>query len=130
MEQKQLDFSFHSEYHNESLYKNTYSLGSFFPVLIAGIVLFMLFTYTIRSSSLNPTLPTFSNLLYTFSSAPQISMEFQTIAVEIGDWGIFNWFADFVRFFLNILNFLVWLGKSLLNCLTYMFYFVRWLFLG
>lgn len=118
--------------------KRVKSSGLGISTLLAFIVVILLFAVLFRISTGQQNYPTFYSFLDTLTNAPSIEMSFDLIKISFGEWVIntslftldFNWFRDFVRLLVSSLNFLAWLGVNVVNCLTYIFYFFRWLFIG
>lgn len=52
-----------------------------------------------------------------------------TIKDIVSDWGIFNFFRDFLNFFTDLFNIVVFFGACVGNIVHYVFQFLRWLFL-
>lgn len=47
----------------------------------------------------------------------------------VGDWGIFNFFKDFLNIFMQVISVAVFVCKAIVNFISYVFGFVRFLFL-
>lgn len=70
---------------------------------------------------------TFTAFLEYISKSPQVDMTYIELWNLGGSWGILDPLRNFFNSFSSILSFIIWLGKSLVNGLAYLFYFVRFL---
>lgn len=98
-----------------------YVLLLFFSVVLLGSVIRIVF----GSSSFS-----FSSFLQYITNVPQIILSDVQIFHIGGNWGIVEGLRVFLNHIMSIANFAVWFSTQLLNGLTYIFYFVRFLFVG
>lgn len=75
---------------------------------------------------------TFAGLLETLASAPSVDMSLASFEIipTITDWGAFQFIADFVNFFITVWNVQIYLAKGLFSVVSYLFYFVMFIFMG
>lgn len=101
------------------------STGKSFVAILLAVLLLVLLIRVMNGSSI----PTFTSFLELLSSAPTVKVPFlSTVGTALGDWGVFNFLRDFIAFFNNIVNVLVFLFNGLANLVVYVVWFVRWLF--
>lgn len=101
-------------------------------ILLAFILRYGQYADKIATGEISPgsILPTFSEFLDILSNSPTISPNFNIIPTILGDWGVFNWFRDFVNGLTTIIDFVLWLVQNLFLVLEYMFYFLKWVFIS
>ena len=92
-------------------------------ILLTVILVFSIIRTTFGGSSV-----TFSSFLDYISNVPQIKITNVNIMHIGGDWLIFDGFRQFLNTIMSIANFGVWFTTQLLNGLSYIFHFVRFLF--
>lgn len=136
------DFISKTSYHYESLPLEKNQSGSGLIIrLTAGLVIFLVFAFVLRygvfidkiqsgEMTISSILPTFDGFLNTVANAPVINPVFNVISIAFGDWGVFNFFRDFLSTIVTVFNFLLWLAQNLIACLEYIFYFAKWLFIS
>lgn len=71
---------------------------------------------------------TFAGFLNYITSVPQIRLSDVNIFYISGEWAILDGLRRFINSIMSIANFGVWFTTQLLNGLSYIFYFVRFLF--
>lgn len=103
--------------------KVSISLLSLIFMVLVVVMLFRKFTG-------NNTIPTFTSFLEMLTSIktptiPFSDFSFTTIA---SDWGIFNGFKSFLNMFVSLFNVLIFLANGLMTLGSYIYFFVRWLF--
>lgn len=71
-----------------------------------------------------------TTLLKTLSTAPVMdsALLLDLIPSISADWGLFNWFRDFLNLFVSAINLLIFFGGNMLNVLIYVFYFLKDIF--
>lgn len=92
-----------------------------FSVVLIGSVIRIVF----NSSSFS-----FGSFLQYITNAPQFNISYVDIFKIGGDWGIIDGLRNFLNSIMSIANFGVWFTKQLLNGLSYIFYFVKFLLVG
>ncbi len=70
---------------------------------------------------------TFAGFLEYITGVPQITITDINIFHIGGDWTLFDGFRKFLNSIMSIVNFSVWFGAQLINGLSYIFYFVKFL---
>lgn len=70
---------------------------------------------------------TFAGFLDYIADVPQITIKNINIFSIGGDWGIIDGLRKFLNNIMSIANFGVWFSTQLINGLTYIFYFVKFL---
>lgn len=68
---------------------------------------------------------TFTGLLQTLVNIPDNSNSFNLLLgnmVITGDWGLFNFFKDFLNLLLDPFRLIVWLSKNIDSALNYLYY--------
>lgn len=136
------DFISKTSYYSKSLplEKNQSSSGLLIR-LTAGLVIFLVFAFVLRygvfidkiqsgEMTISSILPTFDGFLNTVANARVLKPTFKIVDIVFGDWGIFNFFRDFLYTIITVFNFLLWLAQNLIACLEYIFYFAKWLFIS
>ena len=74
---------------------------------------------------------TLTSFLDYIHSAPQVVANGGFVDLSIvGDWGIFNFLRDFLNIFTGLLSCLLYLGGMLVQTITYLVWFVKYLFIG
>ncbi len=82
----------------------------------------------IRSFGSNASSVSFHSFLQYMTTCPQINIS-NIVNLSIGgDWGPFDFLRNFLNSLSAILSFALWVAVQLINCLTYIFYFVRFIF--
>lgn len=71
---------------------------------------------------------TFTSFLSYLQNVPQISIGNFNLFTINGDWGLIDFFRRFLNSIMSILNFGVWMCSQLVNCVFYLLYFVKYLF--
>lgn len=72
---------------------------------------------------------TFTGFLEFIGSVPQISTNLSLNTIYItGDWAILDGLRVFLNYLIMPLNVVIFLSKNLWNCLLYIVYFLRFLF--
>lgn len=129
---KRSDFTFkETTYYQNTDFLNETKYGPrFITVILSFIVLALIAVYIVRYSDGGFTVPTFSSLLEMLSNVPDISISLETIVPISLDWGVFNFLRDFFNVFVKLFNLVLWIADNLLICLEYIFYFLRWIFVG
>ena len=96
------------------------------------IILFViLLLVNILSSFLGTPDRTVLGLLTSMQNVPEINLDFLNWSeVALGDWGIFNWFRDFVGYFIDIVSVVGFLGGSLINGVLFIVWFLKWVLFG
>lgn len=105
-------------------------------ISIFGVVFVILFMFSFLGALYgNETDFSFRSLLDCLTSAPAIDISgvagFSSELCIVDDWGIFNWFRDFINnFFLSICSVAIYFSVSLMQLLIYICYFVGFIFTG
>lgn len=100
---------------------------------IMRIVLIILLFFTLGnvffSSSGQSSVFTFSSLLTVLQNAPSLPFNLTVDALTIsGDWGAFNFLKQFLNWNLKPLSFVIFLVGNLINILTFLSYFLYYIF--
>ncbi len=118
----------------------TGSSGSASPMLYADLALFsirraffMLFVIMIINVVLgSETNVTFTYMLQSLSESPSIDISWITTITEqviTDDWGIFNFFRNFLNSFIKIISFALYFVTGVAQLFVYVAYIIR-VFLG
>lgn len=125
------DYKYESHYVNEddSNYEKR-SVNHHALMSILGIVfLILLLAVLIRRFKGVGSYPTFTGFLEYFTSIQPPEIPFTSLTVtDLGDWGWFNFFREFVMSFMSILDVLIFFVNGLLSVITYVALFFTWLF--
>ena len=70
---------------------------------------------------------TFTAFLDYITGVPQIRISNVNIFNIGGDWAVLDGLRRFLNSIMSIANFGVWFSAQLINCLSYIFYFVKFL---
>ena len=98
-------------------------------VRIMFIILCAILVTNIIKNLFSGNTVTFTSFLNYITSVPQISANFSMDTIYIsGDWAILDGLRVFLNTIMQPLNLLLFLVKNLWNCLLYIVYFVRFLF--
>lgn len=99
---------------------------------IFGSVLLIIFCCVLIGSIIKITFGasefTFSGFLNYITNVPQIRLSDVNIFYISGEWAILDSFRRFLNSIMSIANFGVWFTTQLINGLSYIFYFVKFLF--
>lgn len=94
------------------------------------IVFAILLGIAVISVLLGKPIVTFSSFLEFLQTCPQIPLDWlDWSALTLGDWGIFNVFRNFIMMNISFVNFLAFISTALLNFVTMVLWFFKWLFL-
>lgn len=96
-------------------------------VLILLLTLAMFVSFVTGSAEIK----TFGGFLKMLQNCPQFDFTsiFSFLEFDLGDWGAFDFIADFIEWQGDILRFAVWFCQVAVNALSMFFYFLKWLFL-
>lgn len=73
---------------------------------------------------------TLSSFLDYLSTAPQLVANGGFINLSIvADWGVFNFLRDFLNIFAGLLSCLIYLGSMIIQLITYIIWFLKYLFI-
>lgn len=99
---------------------------SLFSLILMVLIVAMLFRKFVGSKSI-PTFTSFLELLTTVKtpSIPFSDFSFTAIA---SDGGIFDFLKNFLNMFVALFNVIVFLANGLMSLGSYVYFFVRWLF--
>lgn len=104
-----------------SLYRIVFLVLSFTFIIILSINL-------IRNFGSNVSSVSFQSFLQYMTTCPQINIS-NIVNLSIGgDWGPFDFLRNFLNSICAIISFALWVAVQLINCLSYIFYFVRFIF--
>lgn len=97
-------------------------------VLLLLLVLAMFISFVTGSVEIK----TFRGFLQMLQNCPQFDFTsiFSFLEFDLGDWGAFDFIANFIEWQGDILRFLVWFCQVAVNALSFAFYFLKWLFLA
>lgn len=91
-------------------------------VMLLVYALFRVFFSSGQTLTFTGLLDTLANFKAPF---PNLSIANNAITAE---WGIFNFFKDFLNIFINIFDFATFLAKSMTNLASYIFEIIRFVF--
>lgn len=95
---------------------------------VFGCVLIVLLSASLIRNSNNSSSISFTSFLEYLSNSPDFSLSVSISDFRIvADWGFFNSLRDFFNIFTVSFGFIVWFFTSVVNCLIYAFYFLRFL---
>lgn len=101
---------------------------------IFGSVLLILFCCVLIGSIIKITFGgssfTFAGFLDYLTGVPQIKFSYVDMFYISGEWTILDGFRRFLNSIMSFVNFFVWFCTQLLNCLSYIFYFIKFLLLS
>lgn len=107
--------------------KNVHSYGRF-SILVLSICLLFVVAFFRSINGSDPL--TFTGLLETLSNSPQIALtNFLDLSIG-GDWGILDFFRDFINILGSVLSVVVWIFSQLIQCLQYFVFIVDFVFIG
>ncbi|HIU06667.1 MAG TPA: hypothetical protein IAC46_03680 [Candidatus Onthoplasma faecigallinarum] len=96
-------------------------LGSVLIIILCIILVISVIRIVFGGSNIS-----FSAFLNYIQNVPQIEFIGDVNMFSInGDWGLFDFLKNFLNSIMSIFNFLVWLCFQLFNCLSYIFYFLK-----
>lgn len=73
----------------------------------------------------------FTGFLDFLSNAPSISIPSLNVAdIFAGDWGIFDFLRTFLSSLAEVANLLIFLANCVLHVLSFVFYFLNYIFVG
>lgn len=73
---------------------------------------------------------TFKGFLEFLQTAPSINLEWLNwSSVELGDWGIFNFFKEIIDFLISLVNVAAFTGTMLVQAVLYILWGLKWLLL-
>lgn len=104
--------------------------GSNIVVSVLMIIFCVVLIGSIIRIVFNSSAFSFSSFLQYITNVPQLSISYVEIFNIGGDWGIVDGLRRFLNNIMSIANFGVWFTKQLLNGLSYIFYFVKFLVVG
>lgn len=85
-------------------------------ILLLFLLICNIFAYVLLGSTQEPI--TFTEILDKLSNAPTIDLdlnEAMTMYEIAADWGVFNFFRDFLNLFTSIWGFFIWIINILVN---------------
>lgn len=97
-------------------------LGSILLIILCTVLIGSIIRIVFGGSSF-----TFSSFLAYLQDVPQISIGNLNIFYINGDWAVLDGLRKFLNSIMSIINFAVWMFSQLVNCLFYLFYFVKYL---
>ena len=98
---------------------------------ILGFIFGVLLLMAIISSMTGATsgVHTFEGLLQQLTTCPQIGTDWLNWGViEFGDWGAFNFLAEFFESIALIVNFALYIITMLMNLVVFIIWFLGWIF--
>lgn len=102
-----------------------------FGVRIIGLVFTLLLLFSIVRLSVNGQVPSFTNLLNLFSTMKPVTVPFISApSIVLGEWVILDFIRQFLEFFVNIFNVIIFMFNGLLSIVQYCLVFLRYMFLG
>ena len=106
---------------------SVYGLTRIFAFVIGCLLLISL----ISSLTGTGVTRTFAGMLDFLSTAPEIPTDWLNWGtIEIGDWGILDFIANFFETLVTIVNAVVFFAVMIINALIFVLWFVGWLFVG
>lgn len=98
-----------------------------FIIVFGLLTLYNLFGYFTGSNRVF----TFSAFLEFLTGAPTIPTDWiSLLAIDFGDWGIFQFLADILEKSVAFIQVLIFYGTSIVNALLFILYFVVWIVIG
>lgn len=109
-----------------------YNINMFSKIgsLVIGILLLaLLIRYT--QNQFEPILPTFTSLLEKFSSSEVATVPFlDTNSIFISDWGVLEFLKILFEGLLSLINVLLFFVNGIISAISYIVWFMQWLFIG
>lgn len=99
--------------------------------IFSGILFVLLIALLIRMVGMYTTAPTFTGLLETLQSVPEIKIPFLSTVTSNtlnSSWAILDGFRVFLRTILDLVDVAIFMVNGILSLITYIVYFMRWLF--
>lgn len=97
---------------------------------IFGLIFLVLLALGVISVLKEDNIVSFKGLLDFLANAPQIDLSFlDWSAINLGDWGAFNWLRDFFNIFISAINVVVFVGTMAVQLIMYFLYFLKFIFL-
>lgn len=98
---------------------------------ILGIVAVILLVATVFSVLRgNQEQVTFRGFLEFLQTAPSLDLEWLNwSALNLGDWGIFNFLKEIINFLVSVINVFAFAGTMLVQAVMYILWFSKWLLL-
>ncbi|HBP44123.1 MAG TPA: hypothetical protein DD621_05640 [Clostridiales bacterium] len=78
----------------------------------------------------NSSLVTFTGFLDFLTTCPTITIPtsfYNSLSLAGIDWGIFNWFRNFLNFFTSSFSFIIFIITNLINALSIVFWFLKYI---
>ena len=119
------------DYHLRKSTNSMYGAETFGFFKILFFVLFIFMVFDVIYS--NDRVITFSSLLEGLADSPVISSDWVTNFADLtisSDWGIFNFFRDFLNLNVRIISFLLYVVNGLVQVVVYFTYLMRTFFLA
>lgn len=94
------------------------------------VLFLILFLISFIRLLFNSEVVTFTGFLDFLTTCPTISLPtsfYDVLSLSNVDWGIFNFARNFIGFFGNSLSFIVFIITNLINCLSVVFWFLKYI---
>lgn len=97
---------------------------------VLGIILSLLIIVSVvRTLNGNGVIPSFYSLLLKSTDIPVASIPFLNItSTTLGDWGVFNFFREFLSVLLGSVDIIIFLLNGLITLSNYVIIVVSWVF--
>ena len=100
-------------------------------LFILATILLIIAVFRITYNPVSNNVPSLTNLLDYLTTINPVDIGFiNDSVIVLGDWGIFNFLRDFVSFFIQIINVIIFIFNGLINIVLYAYSVLRWIFLA
>lgn len=103
--------------------------GSIFGLILLLIILFNIPAFVAGNGEVSSYF-SFERFMNMLASAPTIDMSWITNVLQpiTADWGVFQFFADFLNSLLTLFQGICFLAVGIVNLVSYLLYFLKFLF--